>query len=270
MAFPTGPFGNGVPEPTGQQPPSSSPDVEKLSRELAEMNQKFEAQRNLLLTSQATSSQQLDLLRKQLSETVSRQHGPEPQQQAPQTDDWMSFLANSGQQPSQPAAPPQQKPLTADEVRRIYQEEEHRKQVQHSQEVQKVDALNARFAVEHPELAKDPNAVALIRNQFLALANLRPDLPAEQRYQFAIDNVVKDVLPNLQMAPKEPRQTQAQPKQQPANPYMPNVFAAPPGRGNVQEIMGMVDTTPMEQKFANREKELLNWQKNRNKSFFGG
>lgn len=263
MAFAPGPFGSSSsPEPGSSQ---AGEEVAKLQKQLEEVNSKFEAQRNLLLQSTNNHSQEISLLRKQLSEAVSRNTGrPEPAAPSGNSDNWMEFLGVNPQQ-SQPQQQSQQ-PLTAEEVRRIYQEEEARKQQAHAQEHQKVEQLNARFAVEHPELAKDPNAVTLIRNQFLALSQVRPDLTAEQRYQFAIDNVVKDVLPNLKI--QQPVKEQPKPKAT-NNPYMPNIFAAPPGRGNVQEIMGMVDTRSENEKFADREKQMRDWQKSRNTSLFG-
>lgn len=263
MAFAPGPFGSNNPEPG---PSQASEEVARLQKQLEEVNSKFEAQRNLLLQSTNNHTQEISLLRKQLSEAVTKSTGrPEPAAPSGNSDNWMEFLGVNQQQ-SQPQQSNQ--PLTAEEVRRIYQEEEARKHQAQAMEAQKVEQLNARFAVEHPELAKDPNAVTLIRNQFLALSNIRPDLSAEQRYQFAIDNVVKDVLPNL----KIPQQTQPKEPSKPKstnNPYMPNIFAAPPGRGNVQEVMGMVDTRTEQEKFAHREKQMLEWQKNRNSSLFG-
>ena len=268
MAFPNGPFGGPASEPTGQ-PVQSNAEVEQLKKQLDEMNAKFEAQRNLLLQTQTTNNQEINLLRRQLSDTVSQNRGQHSEPtNPPQTDDWMSYLTSNNPQ-AQQAPSSQPKPLTQEDVRRLFLEHEQAKEMAHAQERQKVAELDARFHVEHPDLAKDPNAVALIRNQFLALSQVRPDLSAEQRYQFAVDNVRKDVLPNLKI-PAAPAKEKSQPKPQTNNPYMPNVFAAPPGRSNVSEIFGMVDHTPMEEKFSAREKELLQWQQNRNKSFFGG
>lgn len=266
MAFPAGPFSGPPSEPEANQ---GNTEVQRLESQLKEMNQKFEQQRNLLLQSTNNHNQELNLLRKQLEEAVTRNTGrPQADPPAGKTDSWMDLLGmpdqGNGQQPQQNS----KRPLTEEEVRRIYQEEENRKLQAQAMEHQKVEQLNARFQVEHPELAKDPNAVALIRNQFLALSQVRPDLTAEQRYQFAVDNVTKDLLPNLKIPAKG---KDPDPKKQPAsNPYMPNIFQAPPGRGNVQDVMtGMIDNRSVEEKYAAREKQMREWSQKRTTSPFG-
>lgn len=264
MAFPIGPFGGQAPENNAQQPDPNS-EVAQLKKQLEEVNNKFENQRNLLLQQSNQHNQELGLLRRQLSESVSRTNGqtlPEPQQQV-QTDDWMSFLGG-GTTSSQPAPTQQtQKPLTEAEVRRIWAEEEQKKQMAMHQEHQRIETLNARFEVEHPELAKNPQAAAIIRNQFLAATNLRPDLPAEQRYQLAIANA-KDLLPQIPVPQQEKKA-----KNPPNNPYMPNIFGAPPSRVSNQNLANMVDYTPQEERFAQRQEQMKQWSQRHGNTVFG-
>ena len=233
----------------------------KQEREAREaLEQQVKDLRNHSLRSTETANQQINLLRGQLTEVVRPQATPATSA-APASDDWMSMLSGGA-----PAAAPAQgeRLMTPSEVRRMIQEEKQREAQAHYQEAAKIEELNSRFMVEYPDLAANPAAIKAIKNQFTAVSNLRPDLPADQRYRLAIDNVQQELLPllgsNAQDAPRDTK-----PKEK-ANPYMPNIFAPPPGQQSLdRRLTGAVDGRSLEDKFSAREKEIKEWQKQRAK-----
>jgi hypothetical protein len=248
------------PEPEQQQPDLAAQlEQERKAREALE--QQVKDLRHHSIRSTETANQQINLLRCHLNEQL------RPQAQsttpAPQSDDWMSMLTGGSSNTPAPATQGERL-MTPSEVRRMIQEEDQRKAQAHYQETQKVEELNSRFMAEYPDLAKNQAAVKLIQNQFLAVSNLRPDLPAESRYRLAVDNVQQEMLPLLgtHTVPKDP------PKEKPkANPYMPSIFAPPPGQASLDTRLGQgaVDSSSLEDKYARRQKEIAQWNKDRAK-----
>lgn len=257
--------GDNPQQAAASQADQTQEDIRKELERERESRQRLEQQvndlRNHQLRSAEASSQQISLLRGQLAEAVRPQAQAAAPAQANVTDDWMSFLGNGAPQQQQQSAPQQQGGLFSEQqVRSIIQKEKEREAQAHFAEAQKVQELNARFVAEFPELRENQTAIRLIQNQFQAVSNLRPDLPAETRYKMAVDNVRTEMLP-LVAAPKEKNKEKEPVDKQPTNPYMPSIFAPPPGQASLQTRLGIVDDRSLEDKMAKRQQEIVQQQK---------
>lgn len=246
-------------EPPKQQQPDLAAQLAEERAQREKLQEQVQHLRDHSMRSADTANQQISLLRGQLAEAVrpQAQHAP-----AQPTDDGgiFSFL-NGGAAPTQtPANAQGERLMTPSEVRRMIQEEKQREAQAHYAEAQKIEELNSRFMAEFPELAKNPNAIAAVRNQFQAVSNLRSDLPAEQRYRLAIDNVQQQLMPLL-APPASPKDSKEKKPDTQPNPYMPNVFAPPPGHQSLNSrLNGGVDVRSLEDKFSAREQELKQWR----------